>query len=63
MDNQRDHCGEDGALRLRDNIERFWAERGHNVRVWVSKEGFSPSMRSARFDLRSNLVNGLPSNR
>jgi len=38
----------------------YWAERGHDVRVNLVNGGFLASMRSARTDVRSNLINGVP---
>jgi hypothetical protein len=61
MNTQEDFCSEAGAKRLQEAIERYWAFRGKKVKVWVTNEGFTPALRSTRFDLRSNLVNGWPS--
>ena len=45
---------------MKEQIESYWAERGHNVKVNLVQGGFLASMRSARTDVRSNLVNGVP---
>lgn len=58
MDN--DYCTPDGARRLKQRIEDFWRERGYAVDVKLVEAGFVPAMRSARFDVRSDLVNGFP---
>lgn len=55
-----DYCTREGAERLKDQIEAYWAERGHDVRVNLVNGGFLASMRSARTDVRSNLINGVP---
>ena len=39
------------------------AERGYEVDVDLVDAGFVPAMRSARTDLRSNMVNGMPRRR
>ncbi len=55
-----DWCTTEGARRLKDKIEAYWKERGYDVSVELVDAGFMPAMRSARTDVRSNLVNGLP---
>lgn len=55
-----DSCTRDGADRLRQLIEDFWRRRGFNVEVELIQEGFVPAMRSARTDIRSNMINGWP---
>ena len=55
-----DYCTREGAERLKEQIEAYWAERGHDVRVNLIAGGFLASMRSARTDVRSNLINGVP---
>ena len=55
-----DYCTREGAERLKEQIESYWAERGHDVKVNLVQAGFLASMRSARTDVRSNLVNGVP---
>jgi len=57
---KNDFCTRDGAERLKEKIETYWAERGHDVRVNLVQAGFLASMRSARTDVRSNLINGVP---
>ena len=59
----KDWCDEDGAKRLRDKINAYWAERGYEVDVDLVDAGFVPAMRSARTDVRSNMVNGMPRRR
>jgi hypothetical protein len=55
-----DYCTTDGARRLKQRIEEYWRERGFEVNVDLIDAGFMPAMRSARTDVRSNMVNGLP---
>lgn len=55
-----DLCTNDGAKRLAAQIKEFWRKRGFDVDVATHEEGFVPTMRSARTDLRSDMVNGMP---
>ncbi len=59
----KDWCDEEGAKRLREKIAAYWAERGYEVDVDLIDAGFVPAMRSARTDVRSNMVNGMPRRR
>ena len=59
----KDWCDEEGAKRLREKISAYWAERGYEVDVDLIDAGFVPAMRSARTDVRSNMVNGMPRRR
>ena len=58
-----DFCNVDGARRLKQRIEEYWRERGYNVEVKLIEAGFVAAMRSARTDVRSDMVNGLPTKR
>jgi len=55
-----DLCDRDGADRLASKIQDFWRKRGFDVVVEAKDEGFVSTMRSARTDLRSNMINGMP---
>ncbi|MEO1242745.1 MAG: phosphoglycolate phosphatase [Pseudomonadota bacterium] len=55
-----DLCDRDGADRLALKIQDFWRKRGFDVVVEMKDEGFVSTMRSARTDLRSNMINGMP---
>lgn len=55
-----DHCTDDGAARLAAKIREFWRKKGFEVEVDLKEEGFVPTMRSARTDVRSDMVNGMP---
>jgi hypothetical protein len=60
---EADFCTPDGARRLKLKIEEYWKERGFNVEVKLVEAGFVPAMRSARTDVRSDMVNGMPRRR
>ena len=55
-----DFCDQDGARKLKMKIEEYWASRGFDVSINLIDAGFVPAMRSARTDVRSNMVNGMP---
>ncbi len=55
-----DYCNKDGADRLRNLIVEFWRKKGFEVEIDLVNEGFVSTMRSARTDVRSNMVNGMP---
>lgn len=52
-----------GAAALAKRIQAYWAERGYAVQAWVVESCYDPAHRSSRFDVRSDLVDGLPRNR
>lgn len=58
-----DWCNEEGAKRLKQKIEQYWSERGYDVNVDLVDACFIAAMRSARTDVRSNMVNGMPRRR
>lgn len=55
-----DWCSQNGARALQARIEDYWRERGHEVMIVLRDAGFHAAVRTTRFDLRSDLVNGLP---
>ena len=55
-----DHCTDAGASRLAEKIRDFWRKKGFEVEVDLCPEGFVSTMRSARTDVRSDMVNGMP---
>ena len=55
-----DLCDKDGAQRLARKIQDYWRKKGFDVSVETCEQGFIPTMRSARTDLRSDMVNGMP---
>lgn len=58
-----DWCNEDGAKRLKQKIEQYWVDRGFDVNIDLVDACFIAAMRSARTDVRSNMVNGMPRRR
>jgi len=58
-----DFCDSEGARKLKAKIEEYWAQRGFEVSISLVEAGFVPAMRSARTDVRSNMVNGMPPRR
>ena len=58
-----DFCNTDGARRLKSKIEDYWRDRGYDVDVKLIDAGFMAAMRSARTDVRSDMVNGMPRKR
>ena len=59
----RDYCTERGAECLKAALEQYWRERGFSVIVRVCEAGFHPAVRCIRFDVRSDMVDGLPRRR
>lgn len=55
-----DFCSREGASALKQQIEAYWQAKGAKVQVCLADAGFSPQVRIARFDVRSDMVNGLP---
>jgi hypothetical protein len=58
-----DFCNTDGARRLKNKIEDYWRDRGFDVDIKLVDAGFMAAMRSARTDVRSDMVNGMPRRR
>lgn len=57
---ETDYCSHDGALALKAKIEAYWRERGQAVMIALHNVGFHPAIRAARYDVRSDMVNGMP---
>jgi hypothetical protein len=57
-----DLCDRAGAGKIKNKIEHFWAKKGATVNPKLVDAGFVPSMRSARTDVESDMVGGLPKN-
>lgn len=55
-----EYCTNDGADRLAQKIQDYWRKQGFDVSIETIKEGFVSTMRSARTDVRSDMVNGMP---
>lgn len=49
-----------GAAALAARIRDYWSERGFAVLLSVEEKGFHPMTRAVRFEVRSDLVDGLP---
>ena len=57
---ETDYCSRDGAVALKAKIESYWRDRGQDVMLSLHNEGFHPAIRAARYDVRSDMVNGMP---
>lgn len=57
---ETDYCSREGAAALKEKIEAFWRERGQDVMIALQNVGFHPAIRAARYDLRSDMINGMP---
>ena len=55
-----DYCSRDGAHALKQKIEAYWRERGQDVMLQLHNVGFHPAIRAARYDVRSDMINGMP---
>ena len=56
-------CDADGAGRLKQRIEEFWRARGFAVSVEFIEGRLSAAVRSAHTDVRSDMLDGLPSHK
>lgn len=57
---ESDFCSKEGAVALKAKIEAYWRERGQDVMLSLHNVGFHPAIRAARFDVRSDMINGMP---
>lgn len=57
---ESDFCSKEGAAALKAKIEAYWRERGQDVMLSLHNVGFHPAIRAARYDVRSDMVNGMP---
>lgn len=57
---EADFCSREGAMALKNKIEAYWRDRGQNVMIALHNVGFHPAIRAARFDVRSDMINGMP---
>ncbi len=55
-----DYTDREGAETLKATIEEYWRKRGYDIQVALIPGAFTPALRASRFDVRSNLVNGMP---
>ena len=57
---ESDYCSREGAMALKEAIEAYWRARGQNVMIALHNVGFHPAIRAARYDVRSDMLNGMP---
>lgn len=57
---EADFCSREGAMALKAKIEAYWRERGQDVMIALHNVGFHPAIRAARYDVRSDMINGMP---
>ena len=57
---ESDYCSREGAMAIKEKIEAYWRERGQDVMIALHNVGFHPAIRAARYDVRSDMVNGMP---
>lgn len=55
-----DFCSREGAQIIKARIEAYWRDRGQHVMVMFENVGFHPAIRAARYDVRSDMMNGRP---
>ena len=60
MHDEQDLSTKTGAAVLVAKIREYWSERGFAVLLTVEEKGFHPATRAVRFEVRSDLVDGLP---
>lgn len=56
----RNFVDKTGASELARRIEEYWKTRGYQVEIDLRPVEFTTELRSSRYDVRSNLVNGWP---
>lgn len=59
----KDFTSRDGADALKEMIEAYWRKRGYEVDVILVPAAFTPALRAARYDVRSQMINGMPRNK
>lgn len=55
-----DLTSEVGARLLKETLEAYWRERGYDPECRIIEIGFQPQTRHIRYDVRSNICNGIP---
>lgn len=50
------------ATELAQKIEAYWRERGCDVTVVPVRTEYDPKLRCVRYEIQSNLVNGMCAN-
>lgn len=56
-------CTEEGAAEIARRIEQYWSNWGYRVRCRIEEREYCKEMRKRRWDVRSDMRNGLPLNR
>ncbi|MDG1825098.1 MAG: phosphoglycolate phosphatase [Henriciella sp.] len=51
---------ESAARAILQRIQAYWAERGYTVQGQVYASGYSERLRSTVYEVRTDLVNGMP---
>jgi hypothetical protein len=62
-ENIPEYCDQSGAQSLGRKVAEYWADPrngGYRVRWRVEQQEFLPVTRMARWDLRTDMINGLP---
>ena len=60
--NQQEHeaVTRRGAQRLVETIKNYWADRGFEIDIYAVEKPFVQEVRAQRWDIISDLVDGLP---
>jgi len=53
-------CDKEGAARIARIIVDKWARLGYAVNVKLIQQEYIPTVRSTRWDIRSDMINGYP---
>lgn len=56
----KNYVDKNGASELARRIKEYWEARGYVVDIDLKPVEFTTELRSSRYDVRSNLVNGWP---
>ncbi len=59
----QNYFAKDGARALQQRIKDYWQERGYDIQVDVVPSEYDAKVRSVRYDVRSQLRNGMPPRR
>ncbi len=54
------YFAKDGARALQERIREYWSDRGYDVTVDVVASEYDAKVRSVRYDVRSQMLNGYP---
>ena len=57
---QQDFTTKEGAKALAARIAEYWRDRGHRVMLQIEDVAFHPAVRAVRYEIRSDLINGMP---